>query len=99
MTWPLIALAAGSVLGGWLGVPKLWTIFGGAFRLFPRWLAPMFALAGSETEHPASTEWSLMILSVAWPRRNFAGLLSLLEACGHSGSHSGALPAAAHRAL
>ena len=65
MTWPLIALAAGSVLGGWLGVPKLWTIFGGAFRLFPRWLAPMFALAGSETEHPASTEWSLMILSVA----------------------------------
>jgi len=53
------------VLGGWLGVPKLWTIFGGAFRLFPRWLAPMFALAGSETEHPASTEWSLMILSVA----------------------------------
>ncbi len=53
------------MLGGWLGVPKLWTIFGGAFRLFPRWLAPMFALAGSETEHPASTEWSLMILSVA----------------------------------
>ena len=65
MTWPLIALAAGSVLAGWLGVPKLWSIFGEGFRAFPRWLEPVFALAGSESEHPASTEWSLMILSVA----------------------------------
>ena len=65
MTWPLIALAAGSVLAGWLGVPKLWSIFGDGFRAFPRWLEPMFALGRSETEHPASTEWSLMILSVA----------------------------------
>jgi NADH-quinone oxidoreductase subunit L len=65
MTWPLIALAAGSVLAGWLGVPKLWSLFGAGFRLFPRWLEPMFGLAGSESEHPATTEWSLMILSVA----------------------------------
>jgi NADH-quinone oxidoreductase subunit L len=65
MTWPLIALAAGSVLGGWLGVPKLWSIFGESFRAFPRWLAPVFMLGGAESEHPASTEWSLMILSVA----------------------------------
>ena len=65
MTLPLVALAAGSVLAGWLAVPKLWTVFGDAFRLFPRWLNPMFQLAGAETEHPASTEWSLMILSVA----------------------------------
>ena len=65
MTWPLIALAVGSVLAGWLGVPKLWSIFGEGFRAFPRWLEPMFALGRSESEHPASTEWSLMILSVA----------------------------------
>jgi NADH-quinone oxidoreductase subunit L len=65
MTWPLIALAAGSVLAGWLGVPKLWSIFGEGFRAFPRWLEPVFALGGAESEHPASTEWSLMILSVA----------------------------------
>jgi NADH-quinone oxidoreductase subunit L len=65
MTWPLIALAAGSVLAGWLGVPKLWSIFGEGFRAFPLWLEPVFALGGAESEHPASTEWSLMILSVA----------------------------------
>ncbi|MGD0669482.1 MAG: NADH-quinone oxidoreductase subunit L [Bryobacteraceae bacterium] len=65
MTWPLIALAAGSVLAGWLGVPKLWTIFADTFRAFPRWLEPMFALSGPEGTHPASVEWSLMILSVA----------------------------------
>jgi NADH-quinone oxidoreductase subunit L len=65
MTLPLVALAAGSVLAGWLGVPKLWTLFGDAFRLFPRWLEPMFRLAGAESEHPASTEWTLMILSAA----------------------------------
>ncbi len=64
MTLPLIALAAGSVLAGWLGVPKLWTMFGDSFRAFPRWLEPMFAL-GPEGTHPASIEWSLMVLSVA----------------------------------
>jgi len=64
MTWPLIALAAGSVLGGWLGVPKLWSAFGQGFRAFPRWLEPVFALEGAESGHSASTEWSLMVLSV-----------------------------------
>ena len=65
MTWPLIALAAGSVLGGWLGVPKLWTVFSDAFRVFPHWLEPMFEASGPEGTNPASTEWSLMVLSVA----------------------------------
>ena len=33
MTVPLIALAAGSVLAGWLGVPKLWNAARGLPRL------------------------------------------------------------------
>jgi len=64
MTLPLVVLAAGSVLAGWLGTPKLWGL-GEAFHTFEHWLEPVFALGGEASEHPASTEWSLMILSVA----------------------------------
>src|SRR5438309_2043607 len=48
MTVPLMALAAGSVLAGWLGVPKLWTIFGDGFRGFEEWLEAAFASAAVE---------------------------------------------------
>ncbi|MBM3774646.1 MAG: NADH-quinone oxidoreductase subunit L, partial [Acidobacteria bacterium] len=69
MTLPLVVLAAGSVLAGWIGVPKLWTAFGDQFRAFEHWLAPVFAVAGHEAAHEAhhdvSTEWILMGLSVA----------------------------------
>jgi NADH-quinone oxidoreductase subunit L len=69
MTVPLIALAAGSILAGWLGVPKLWTIFNENWRGFERWLEPSFASAAVEAakegEHSASIEWVLMGLSVA----------------------------------
>jgi NADH-quinone oxidoreductase subunit L len=69
MTVPLMALAAGSILAGWLGVPKLWSIFGENFRGFERWLEPSFASAAVEAakegEHSASIEWTLMGLSVA----------------------------------
>jgi NADH-quinone oxidoreductase subunit L len=69
MTIPLTLLAIGSVFGGWLGVPKLWTVFGESFRGFESWLAPAFASAAAEAvregEHSASTEWILMGLSVA----------------------------------
>ena len=34
MTMPLTLLAIGSVLAGWLGVPKLWNIFGEGCRSF-----------------------------------------------------------------
>ena len=54
MTGPLIALAAGSVLAGWLGVPKLWSMFGEGFRAFPRWLEPVFASAAVEAARRAS---------------------------------------------
>jgi NADH-quinone oxidoreductase subunit L len=68
MTVPLTLLAAGSVLAGWLGTPKLWNL-GESFRAFERWLEPMFQSAAAdavkEVGHGASTEWLLMGLSVA----------------------------------
>jgi NADH-quinone oxidoreductase subunit L len=69
MTVPLTILAVGSVVAGWLGVPRLWTIFGDGFRGFELWLEPAFRAAAIEaTEqgpHDASVEWTLMGLSVA----------------------------------
>ena len=64
MTVPLTALALGSILAGWMGTPKLWNL-GESFRAFETWLAPLFGAAESATEHPVSTEWLLMGLSVA----------------------------------
>jgi NADH-quinone oxidoreductase subunit L len=72
MTGVLSVLALGSVLAGWLGVPKLWTMFGEGFRTFENWLAPMFASGAGEAvkesvheaAHSASTEWTLMLTSV-----------------------------------
>jgi NADH-quinone oxidoreductase subunit L len=69
MTVPLTVLAMGSVLAGWLGVPRLWTLFGDNYRGFERWLEPAFASAAVEAAqegaHDASVEWTLMGLSVA----------------------------------
>src|ERR1019366_9006701 len=57
---------------GWLGVPKLWTMFGEGFRTFENWLAPTFVAGAGEAvkeavhegAHSASTEWKLMLTSV-----------------------------------
>ncbi|MDX2154715.1 MAG: NADH-quinone oxidoreductase subunit L [Bryobacteraceae bacterium] len=70
MTVPLSVLALLSILGGWIGVPKLWSMFGEGFRAFEHWLAPVFATHGAEAAHEAahhdtSIEWLLMGLSVA----------------------------------
>ena len=68
MTVPLMLLAIGSVLAGWLGTPKLWNLAEN-FRAFEKWLEPAFASAAVEAtkegEHAASTEWILMGISVA----------------------------------
>ncbi|MCP5114526.1 MAG: NADH-quinone oxidoreductase subunit L, partial [bacterium] len=71
MTVPLMILAVGSVLGGWIGVPHLWSWFGDGFRLFEHWLAPVFATADARLaeaahggHHDTSVEWLLMGLSV-----------------------------------
>jgi NADH-quinone oxidoreductase subunit L len=66
MTLPLSVLAAGSVLVGWLGTPRLWNL-PEAFRSFENWLAPVFEnplLKLSEAAHDTSMEWTLMLLSV-----------------------------------
>ena len=63
MTIPLTVLALGSILAGWLGTPKLWHL-SGTFRAFETWLEPAFPKVEA-AEHPASTEWLLMFLSVA----------------------------------
>jgi len=70
MTVPLQALAAGSVLAGWIGVPKIWGVFGEGFRSFEHWLAPAVGgeTVGAVVEHAAhdtSIEWLLMGISVA----------------------------------
>ena len=70
MTVPLSVLALLSIGGGWIGVPKLWVMFGEGFRVFESWLAPVFA---AETVHAieeagghdTTVEWLLMGLSVA----------------------------------
>src|SRR5260370_1450496 len=71
MTIPLTMLAIGSVLAGWLGVPKLWTVFGESFRGFERWLEPVFATAAIEAvkehEHSASIDLTLMFPSISLP--------------------------------
>jgi NADH-quinone oxidoreductase subunit L len=76
MTVPLMVLAAGSVLAGWIGVPKLWTVFSDGFRAFEVWLEPVFAsetahavhqAAGEAAQaghHDTSIEWLLMGASV-----------------------------------
>ncbi len=74
MTVPLTVLALLSIIGGWVGVPKLWTLFGEGFRSFETWLAPVFGEvaahgaeavhAATETAHDVGTEWLLMGLSV-----------------------------------
>ncbi|MGE5647585.1 MAG: NADH-quinone oxidoreductase subunit L [Acidobacteriota bacterium] len=68
MTVPLVVLAAGSVLAGWLGVPKLWSIFPESFRTFETWLATVLgehAIQAVEHEPDTRLEWALMLLSIA----------------------------------
>lgn len=70
MTVPLAILAAGSALGGWIGVPKAWHAFGDQFRLFEHWLEPVFEVANSRLamlavpQHDETVEWTLMGISV-----------------------------------
>ena len=69
MTVPLMVLAAGSVLAGWIGVPKLWSLFPEGFRTFETWLATVVGNEATITavEHDPNTgvEWAMMLLSIA----------------------------------
>src|SRR4051812_23213890 len=65
MTIPLWILAAGAVVAGFLGVPK---ILGGG-DAFGRWLEPVLyhptGLATAEHEMAAGLEWALILIAVA----------------------------------
>jgi NADH-quinone oxidoreductase subunit L len=65
MTVPLSLLAAGSVLAGWLGTPKLWNL-GAPFHWFETWLRPMFPAAAEEFEGAHAVEWEFMGISVVF---------------------------------
>jgi len=69
MTVPLMALAAGSVVAGWVGIPKVFH-FPESWPSLEHWLAPVFAgseagVAAAGEHHSAAAEWGLMALSVA----------------------------------
>jgi NADH-quinone oxidoreductase subunit L len=64
MTAPLVVLAAGSLLVGWLGVPKMWGL-PEFFRSFEAWLAPVFPPEAEAAAHHGSAELILMVLSVS----------------------------------
>jgi len=69
MTLPLVVLAAGAVVAGWVGIPKgVWETFGSAdHNLLHHFLAPVIAVIpghGGEHEMSHATEWLLMGVSV-----------------------------------
>jgi NADH-quinone oxidoreductase subunit L len=63
MTWPLIALAAGSALGGWLAVPKAWTFLPAGFHAFDHWLTQMFGQEMGGHEIPELFLTSLSVVA------------------------------------
>jgi NADH-quinone oxidoreductase subunit L len=78
MTVPLMVLAALSVVGGWIGIPKVMSgwVGGGDWNTFHHWLAPAVALPGGHgeaahgeaahgaVEHSASVESLLIVLAI-----------------------------------
>jgi len=67
MTGVLVVLAAGSVVAGWVGLPKIW--LGGHENFWERWLHPVLyaphgAGHGEALAHSAAAEWGAMGLSV-----------------------------------
>ncbi len=60
MTLPLVILAVGALLAGWIGLPA---IFGGS--QFEHWLEPVLGGHAGQHHGSAAQEWALMIFSVA----------------------------------
>ena len=69
MTWPLIVLAAGSVLAGWIGTPPVFGPVHDALPSLEHWLESSVVVdsahGGDAEHHSALLEWGLMALSVA----------------------------------
>ncbi|WP_129124939.1 NADH-quinone oxidoreductase subunit L [Geomonas oryzae] len=72
ITVPLVCLAFLSLVGGWVGVPKLLgEVFGDMPNYFEHWLEPVFAYStqymiahGAHGVHSVALEWGLMGTSV-----------------------------------
>ena len=75
MTIPLMILAAGSAIGGWIAVPHAWSSLPRAFHTFENWLRPVWVSVHEAGGHghgaaraghgDVAMEWLLMGLSVA----------------------------------
>ena len=63
MTWPLIILAAGSILAGWIGTPPVFGPVHDALPSLEHWLESAVAVEAA-AHHSALLEWGLMALSV-----------------------------------
>ena len=67
MTVPLMVLAIGSVLAGWVGIPHLMGQYlGNLPNTFEQFLEPVLETAGQEAALPPAegTEWAVMLVSV-----------------------------------
>ena len=68
MTLPLVVLAAGSILAGWIGTPVVFGPVHDALPSLERWLATSVVVEGAhgdgDAHHSALLEWGLMALSV-----------------------------------
>ena len=64
MTLPLVVLAAGSILAGWIGTPPVFGPVHDALPSLEHWLAESVVVEDA-AHHSALLEWGLMALSVA----------------------------------
>ncbi len=68
MTWPLVILAVGSVLAGWIGTPPVFGPVHDALPSLEHWLSASVVVEGVHGEaaehHSALLEWGLIALSV-----------------------------------
>ena len=67
MTVPLMVLAAGSILAGWIGTPMVFGPLHDALPSLEHWLEPSItavAAHGDDVHHDTTMEWLLMFCSV-----------------------------------
>ncbi|MBL7669912.1 MAG: NADH-quinone oxidoreductase subunit L [Bdellovibrionaceae bacterium] len=66
MTIPLVVLGLLSVVGGWIGIPKVIShiLPGEPGNIFEHWLEPLIKAIPNATHAEASLEWTLMGVSV-----------------------------------
>jgi NADH-quinone oxidoreductase subunit L len=90
MTVPLVILGALSIVGGWIGIPKV--LSGGAdVNVLEHWLEPVLGKAAEGAEHGASLELGLMALAVVVAVVGIATALAVHRRAGTVERLAGAL--------